>query len=114
MRTTILIFNLTLSLVLILIGNVPAQNHVLSLDGDGDYVRLPSDIFNELDEATVEGWVRWEELNTDARFFDFGTWGKSMLVSREGDTNNLVFTIWDENKDKHKGGMNSECKWKCM
>ena len=32
-----------------------STNRVLDLDGDGDYVRLPSDIFNELDQATVEG-----------------------------------------------------------
>ena len=40
-------------------------NHVLELDGDGDYVELPSNIFNELTAATVEGtavqsmWRMW-------------------------------------------------------
>jgi hypothetical protein len=29
-------------------------------------------IFNELTEATVEGWVKWRAFRGDARFFDFG------------------------------------------
>ena len=49
------------------------DNHVLSLDGNGSYVRLPSGIFDGLTEATVEGWVRWESFEDHSRFFDFGT-----------------------------------------
>src|SRR5437867_2423187 len=41
------------------------QNRVLELDGKESYVLLPSDIFNEQTEATVEGWVKWDR---------FGTW----------------------------------------
>ena len=36
----------------------PAQaagpNRVLDLDGDGDFVELPADIFTDLQQATVE------------------------------------------------------------
>ena len=35
-----------------------ATNHILELDGRGGYVELPPNIFNDLDEATVEAWVR--------------------------------------------------------
>ena len=34
-----------------------AENRVLQLDGQGDYIQLPDNIFNNLDEATIEGWV---------------------------------------------------------
>jgi len=36
-----------------------AQNRVLQLDGEGDYVQLPSGALRNLDEATVELWVKW-------------------------------------------------------
>src|SRR6185436_17716165 len=48
------------------------QNRVLQLDGKDSYVQLPSDVFNELTEATVEGWVKWVRFGTWTRFFDFG------------------------------------------
>jgi hypothetical protein len=34
------------------------SNYVLLRDGDGDYVRLPPDMFDDLDEAMLEGWVK--------------------------------------------------------
>ena len=40
-------------------GQAVRVNHVLELDGEGSYVELPSNIFNGLTEATVEGWVKW-------------------------------------------------------
>ena len=45
-----------------------AQNRVLELDGNGSHVGLPPNIFNALDEATVEGtnqgrmWNHWSRL----------------------------------------------------
>jgi len=87
---------------------------VLSLDGDGDYVQLPSDIFNHLDEATVEGWIRWETFSTWARFFDFGERNKSMAVARQSGTNDLVFALYDEEGKHHEiiaQGILSEGKW---
>src|SRR5215510_4896987 len=49
-----------------------AQNRVLDLDGNGSYVELPSNIFNDLTEATVEGWVKWRAFRGESRCFDFG------------------------------------------
>jgi hypothetical protein len=67
------------------------KNHVLYLDGNKSYVRLPSNAFDGLDEATVEGWVRWEKLTKGARFFDFGNqegrmsvYGVGRVVRAEG------------------------------
>ena len=47
---------------LALIGRVEAQpasitNRVLELDGNGSYVELPPNIFNDLDEATIQAWI---------------------------------------------------------
>src|SRR5436190_7204035 len=39
-----------------------APNHVLQLNGDGGHVELPAGIFNQLETATVEGWVKWIEF----------------------------------------------------
>lgn len=44
-----------LTLIAALAAPLQAANYVLQLDGDGDYVELPSDIFNHLEQATVEG-----------------------------------------------------------
>jgi CheY-like chemotaxis protein len=35
-------------------------NHVLELDGTNSWVELPSNIFTNLTEATVEVWARWD------------------------------------------------------
>ena len=35
-------------------------NRVLELDGHGSYVELPPNIFKDLEEATVNGWEKWE------------------------------------------------------
>ena len=50
-----------------------SSNRVLELDGTGGYVELPPNIFNDLDEATVEAWVRWDDLSgTSKRVFNYG------------------------------------------
>ncbi len=50
-----------------------AQNRVLQLDGDGDYIQIPSNIFNDLDEATIEAWAKWERLGMWSQPFGFGS-----------------------------------------
>ena len=83
------IFLLLLSLAM----PVVAQNRVLELDGDGDYVELPSDIFNDLEEATVEGWVKWLSFRDWSRFFDFGKEGNHMCVNNLSTSNDLGVEI---------------------
>ena len=77
-------------------------NHVLSLDGNGDYVSLPSDIFSDLTEATVEGWVRWESFGNWSRFFDFGSEWQSMKVAHRSTTPSLVFDVTVSQFDAHR------------
>ena len=66
----------------------PSSNRVLELDGTGGYVELPPNIFNDLDEATVEAWVRWDDFSgTGKRLFNYGDALRDMsLYSGYGST----------------------------
>jgi len=66
----ILILSLSL---LLLVPPIYARNRVLELDGDGDYVELPGGLFTDLEEATIEGWARWDYLGYFPQFFGFGS-----------------------------------------
>ena len=74
-------------------GQAVRGNHVLDLDGKGSYVELPSNVFNDLTEATVEGWVKWRSLPRYSRFFDFGNIWRCIEVCQEKDTNTLYLTL---------------------
>ncbi len=50
-----------------------AENRVLELDGQGSYMQLPGHIFDDLEEATVEAWVKWDEWGYFSQWFAFGT-----------------------------------------
>ena len=52
-----------------------AQNQVLSLDGKAAYVQLPAHIFDTVQEATVEAWVKWDDWAPFSQWFAFGTVG---------------------------------------
>src|SRR6266516_6692458 len=68
-----------------------APNRVLELDGTNSYVELPPDVFEDLTQATVEGWVKWDSFRDWSRFFDFGTYGSSMNVANSGTSAELAF-----------------------
>ena len=70
-----------------------AINHVLQLDGDGSYVELPPNMFNGLEEATVEAWVNWASFREHSRPFDFGEAWHSMHVQNLGRLAGLRFDI---------------------
>ncbi|HEV2210693.1 MAG TPA: response regulator [Verrucomicrobiae bacterium] len=58
----------------------PATNYVLELNGG--YVELPPNIFNDLTQATVEAWVRWDDLSgTYKRVFDYGDARQDMSIT---------------------------------
>ena len=81
-------------------------NHVLELDGTNSCVELPPNIFNDLTEATVEGWVKWSRLGNSMRFFDFGRRGyeeegQSMALGtgiQNGLFDSLSFELWDASR----------------
>ena len=81
-------------ILLIFAAAAVAQNRVLQLDGDGDYVELPPNIFNDLDEATIEGWVKWESFGTFSRFFEFGKRERAMVVDHYRNGTTLQFYIY--------------------
>ncbi|MES2922177.1 MAG: LamG-like jellyroll fold domain-containing protein [Verrucomicrobiota bacterium] len=72
-------------------------NHVLELDGDGDYVELPPDIFKRLDKATVEVWAKWDAFQSYSRVFEFGANMQSMSLLNQGETPTLRFNLYPEN-----------------
>ena len=57
---------------LLLAAPLAAENRVLELDGEQSYVQLPGHIFDHLEEATVEAWVKWEEGGYFSQWFAFG------------------------------------------
>ena len=65
------------------------SNRVLQLDGVGSYVELPTHFLDELNEITVEGWVKWESFGPNTRFFDFGN-GQRQLNVATGVNNGLL------------------------
>ena len=72
-------------------------NRVLTLDGDGDYVRLPSNIFNNLEEATVEFWAKWQSFNFFSKVFSYGRMEQVMEIINDWESPHLRFLIYDKN-----------------
>src|SRR5207248_8623915 len=68
----------SLSMAFICTTGAFAQNRVLELDGTNSFVELPANAFTNLDEVTVEGWVKWESFGSMSRFFDFSLAGYSL------------------------------------
>ncbi len=69
-------------------------NRVLELDGTGGYVELPPNIFNDLDEATVEAWVRWDDFSgTSKRVFNYGDALRDMSLYSGYDQTTLRFVV---------------------
>jgi signal transduction histidine kinase/ligand-binding sensor domain-containing protein len=56
----------------VLLSQPAVANRVLELDGNDSYVELPSGLFKDVTEATIEGWVKWQSLGNFSRFFEFG------------------------------------------
>ncbi|MHB8520022.1 MAG: LamG-like jellyroll fold domain-containing protein [Limisphaerales bacterium] len=66
-------------------ASAATTNRVLHLPRGGSYAKLPSNIFTNLTEATVEGWVNWQGDKSDPLprgFFYFGGFGRGMFVTR--------------------------------
>src|SRR5262245_13158297 len=71
-----------------------SPNRVLELDGAGSYVELPANIFNDLTEATVEVWVRWDDLGgTAKRVFNYGDALRDMSLYSGNDPTTLRFVV---------------------
>jgi len=59
-------------------------------------VELPPDIFNDLDEAAVEAWVRWDDFaGAEKRLFNYGGALGDMSLFADHDTAQLRFVVAD-------------------
>lgn len=84
-----------------------SANYVLELDGEGDYVLLPPNLFTNLTEATVEVWAKWEQFQTYSRVFEFGAAWQSMKLINVQDTPALRFDVDVEDPRTMSGPRNS-------
>ena len=91
--------------LLLITSPIFAENHVLELDGDGDYLKLPSGIFKGLEQATIEGWFKWKRLDHYPQFvfFDFGNRNEKIALASFYDHRNtdLFFQKITENGAKY-------------
>src|ERR1041384_5143685 len=80
-----------------------APNRVLELDGTGGYVELPPNIFNDLDEATVEAWVRWDDFTGEfKRVFNYGDARQDFTIGSQRDSQTLWFVVADSQRQLHE------------
>ena len=70
-----------------------APNYVLSLGGTNGFLELPSGAFNDLEEVTIEGWVKWMDDRGWRRFFDFGRERRSVYVARVSWSPHIALSI---------------------
>ena len=73
-------------------------NRVLSLDKRRGYIELPGQIFNELDEATIEGWVLWSRLADNFTFYDYGGKEADIFIRCLGTTPLLEASVFAVNE----------------
>ena len=48
-------------------------NNAVSLDGNDDYVTLPSGVVSNLNSFSISSWVKLNSVSASSRVFDFGT-----------------------------------------
>ena len=77
------------------------EMQAIRFDGFGSYVQLPSGIFGEEANATIEAWVKWEQFNEWSRVFDFGVEGNAVVVQNNKKSSQINFRIWDNKKKEH-------------
>src|SRR5881394_3954706 len=80
-----------------------ATNRVLELDGTGGYVELPPNVFNDLEEATVEAWVRWDDFSGESkRVFNYGDARRDFSITSRDAAPSLWFVIGDAQQQLHE------------
>jgi len=72
---------------------VTFDNNQANLDGTAGYIELPTGLFTNLTETTIEAWVTWNGQGNWVRIFDFGnsTSGKTGPDQAIGTGQNYMF-----------------------
>ena len=86
-----------------LLGSPPtwAQNHSLHLQGDGEYVELPQDVFRNLEQATIEAWIKWDRCARFAQPIGFGNNRSSIGINQRLTSMDLQYYIYDRDGSLH-------------
>ena len=79
----------------------PTRNLVLDLDGQDSYIQLPSDLCRDVDEATIEAWVKWRRFNWFAQPIGFGHPQAWIGIHTRGWANNLLFCIVKDGRSNY-------------
>jgi TPR repeat protein len=66
-----------------------AAARILDLDGVNSFVELPPGIFADLNEATIECWVKWDGFQNGSRAFDIVVGKRLVNVMNRGSSPNL-------------------------
>ncbi len=80
----------------------PPPNRVLDLDGKDSCVELPANLFANLNQATVEAWVKIGRLKENTHFLDFGGFLQEMYLGSEGTGPALKFLITGTSRERHR------------
>jgi signal transduction histidine kinase/ligand-binding sensor domain-containing protein/CheY-like chemotaxis protein len=99
MAFRLVLTSLVLAQSITLQAQISATNRVLELDGNGSYVELPPNIFNDLTEATVEGWVMWERIGKWSRFYGYGDEFRSLTIVNRENSSDLRFQLFPDGHD---------------
>ena len=79
------------------------QNRTLYLNGDSAYMELPATIFKGLNEATIDMWVKWEQIQSFARLFAYGKKGNEIGINNKEGLNSLqAYSYHDWQVDKRE------------
>jgi len=69
-------------------------DNAVKLNGVKDFVSLPADILENVDDFTIAAWVNLEATSTWSRIFDFGSGtGANMFLTPRSSTGSLRFAI---------------------
>jgi len=108
---------MVLLLSLLVSGRISAQSPppwpTLRLDGGGG-VELPTALFTNLHESTVEAWVKWTHFTGWQRFFSYGTLGRDAYVGIDRGSGELQFVMRNdamEFRPLNVGGLLLEREW---
>lgn len=77
-------------------------NRVLELDGSGAHVELPVAAFEDLREATIEAWVRYDEWRYYSQWFAYGTdelQERAIGLNNADRTSRLQFFVYRDDPD---------------